>query len=40
MVTHNSELQNMADHTIKLRDGVVRKNIVNENKVSVDVLEW
>ena len=40
MVTHNSELQNMADHTIKLRDGIVRKNIVNENKVSVDVLEW
>ncbi len=40
MVTHNTELQHMADHTIKLRDGLVRKNIVNENKVSVDQLEW
>ena len=32
MVTHNEAIQNMADHTIKLRDGHVRKNLINENK--------
>ena len=40
MVTHNEAIQYMADHTIKLRDGQVRKNIVNENKVSAMELEW
>ena len=34
MVTHNEAIQHMADHTIKLRDGQVRKNIINENKIS------
>jgi putative ABC transport system ATP-binding protein len=40
MVTHNEAIQNMADHTIKLRDGVVRKNIVNDHKVSATELDW
>ncbi len=40
MVTHNEAIQNMSDHTIKLRDGVVRKNIINENKVSATELDW
>ncbi len=40
MVTHNEEIQHMADHTIKLRDGQVRKNIINENKVSAVDLDW
>lgn len=40
MVTHNEAIQNMADHTIKLRDGRVRKNIVNENKISATELDW
>jgi len=40
MVTHNTEISRMADHTIKLRDGQVRKNIVNDNKVSATELEW
>lgn len=40
MVTHNEAIQNMADHIIKLRDGVVRKNIINENKISATELEW
>ena len=40
MVTHNEAIQHMADHTIKLRDGVVRKNIVNEEKVSAMDLDW
>ena len=40
MVTHNEEISKMADHTIKLRDGKVRKNIINDNKVSAEDLEW
>ncbi|MCR5148240.1 MAG: ABC transporter ATP-binding protein [Eubacterium sp.] len=40
MVTHNEAIQHMADHVIKLRDGVVRKNIVNEEKVSAMDLDW
>lgn len=40
MVTHNEAIQNMADHTIKLRDGKVRKSIVNDNKISAVDLEW
>ena len=40
MVTHNEAIQHMADHVIKLRDGVVRKNIVNENRVSAEDLDW
>ncbi|SDB15129.1 putative ABC transport system ATP-binding protein [Pseudobutyrivibrio sp. YE44] len=40
MVTHNEAISHMADHTIKLRDGVVRKNIINDNKLSAAELEW
>lgn len=40
MVTHNDAIQHMADRVIKLRDGAIRKNIVNENKVSAVDLEW
>ena len=40
MVTHNEAIQNMADHTVKLRDGVVRKNIINPNKIKAAELDW
>ncbi len=40
MVTHNEAIQNMADHTIKLRDGKVRKSIINENRISATELDW
>lgn len=40
MVTHNEAIQNMADHVIKLRDGVVRHNHQNENKITAMELEW
>ena len=40
MVTHNEAIQQMADHTVKLRDGQVRKNIINENKISSTELDW
>lgn len=40
MVTHNDAIQNMADRVIKLRDGQIRDNIVNNNKISAADLEW
>lgn len=40
MVTHNEAIKNMADHVIKLRDGGVRHNDINENKISADELDW
>ena len=38
MVTHNSAIQQMADRVVKLRDGVVRKDYVNEEKISATEL--
>ena len=40
MVTHNEAIRNMADHIIKLRDGEIRTNEINTNKVSAVDLEW
>ncbi len=40
MVTHNEAIKYMADHVIKLRDGVVRHNDINEKKISAFELEW
>lgn len=39
MVTHNDAIQNMADRVIKLRDGQIRDNIVNNSKVSAADLD-
>lgn len=40
MVTHNEAIRHMADHVIKLRDGEVRHNEINTDKVSAADLEW
>ncbi len=40
MVTHNEAISKMADHVIRLRDGVVRHNLVNEAKLTASELEW
>lgn len=40
MVTHNDAIKNMADRVVKLRDGVIRKNYVNETKIAAADLEW
>lgn len=40
MVTHNEAIKNMADHVIRLRDGGVRHDDINANKVSAAELEW
>ena len=40
MVTHNDAIKNMADRVVKLRDGVIRKNYLNEEKISAIDLDW
>ena len=40
MVTHNDAIKNMADRVITLRDGRIRKNYVNDNKIPAADLEW
>lgn len=40
MVTHNDAIKNMANRVIKLRDGAVRKNYMNENITPAEMLEW
>lgn len=40
MVTHNDAIKNMADRIIKLRDGQIRENYVNETKMSALELDW
>lgn len=40
MVTHNDAIKNMADRVIKLRDGVIRKDYLNETKTPAAELDW
>ncbi len=40
MVTHNEPIRGMADHIIKLRDGVVRTDEINDHKIPASELEW
>ncbi len=39
MVTHNDAIKDMADRIIKLKDGTIRKNYVNEQKLSAETIE-
>lgn len=40
MVTYNDAIKDMADRVVKLRDGMIRKNYTNEQKVPAMELEW
>ena len=40
MVTHNDAIKNMADRVVKLRDGQIRKNYLNEEKMKAEDLDW
>jgi putative ABC transport system ATP-binding protein len=40
MVTHNEAIKLMADHVIKFRDGMIRHDIINTEKVTAAELEW
>ena len=40
MVTHNDALKYMADRVVKLRDGKVSSNKLNEKKLPISEIEW
>ena len=40
MVTHNEAIKQMADHIIKLRDGKIRHDIINKEKLTAAEIEW
>lgn len=40
MVTHNDAIKYMADRVVKLRDGVIRSNKLNDKKLSATELDW
>ena len=40
MVTHNDAIKEMADRVVRIRDGMIRKNYLNEHKVSAEALDW
>lgn len=40
IITHNSALTAMADRVIRVKNGRITSNIVNEHPVNVDTIEW
>ena len=40
MVTHNDAIKQMADRVVKLRDSMIRKNYLNETKLTAAELDW
>ena len=40
MVTHNDAIANMAHRVLKLKDGFIQKEIINENRITAKALEW
>ncbi|MGN1133417.1 MAG: ABC transporter ATP-binding protein [Oscillospiraceae bacterium] len=40
MVTHNDAIKNMADRVVKLRDGMIRKDYINDAKIPAAELDW
>jgi putative ABC transport system ATP-binding protein len=40
IITHNSALTAMADRVIRVKNGRITSNIVNQNPVNVDTIEW
>ena len=40
VVQSERTIKDMADRVVKLRDGMIRKNYVNEHKIPATDLEW
>ena len=40
MVTHNDAIKHMADRVVKLHDGMIRENYINDCKISATELDW
>ena len=40
MVTHNDAIKDMANRVVRLRDGMIRKNYLNEHRIPAAELDW
>ncbi len=40
IITHNQAITPMADRIIKIKNGKVSENKINENPISIDQIEW
>jgi putative ABC transport system ATP-binding protein len=40
IVTHNSALAQMADHLIRVKNGLIAEDIYNDNPVDIKDIEW
>lgn len=40
IITHNSALTQMADRVIQIKNGTVRRTVLNENPMPVSEIEW
>lgn len=40
MVTHNDAIKDMATRVVRLKDGMIRSNVINEKRVHAENLEW
>ena len=40
MVTHNDAIKDMADRVVQLRDGMIRKNYRNGQRIAAEDLDW
>ena len=40
MVTHNDAIKYMSDRVVRLRDGQILKNYLNDKKIKAEDLEW
>ena len=40
MVTHNDAIKDMATRVVRLKDGMIRSNVLNEKRLHAEDLEW
>lgn len=40
MITHNDAIKHMAHRIIKIKDGKIRSNQINENRLAVSDIDW
>ena len=40
LITHNTAITPMADRIIKIKNGKVSSNKINENPINIDEIEW
>lgn len=40
MVTHNDAIKDMATRVVRLKDGMIRSNVINEKRLHAEKLEW